>query len=167
MAYPEQAFRLDTGAFRAARVARTTRTAAYWLTLIAIAGACAATIGFTVTRLRDATTTGPRAAPAPRPLPPAPAAAATPVAVWSVTGAASSASRMAARIGKLGYPIASTHAAAWRTRGRLVLYAPGNESAAVALARRLGLDAAVAVHPLDGVEPREIAPAGVLVLIGR
>ena len=164
MASPENLFRLDTGAYNAARAARLTRASLYWLLLIGAAIVVAVVIGLAIEHA-PSLSSGPSSA-APR-LAPAPAATATPVAVWNASGVPGTAGRVAARVQSFGYPIADTRITRSRVHGRVVMFAPGAESAAIALARHLKLDPARAVHPLDGVPASQIAPATLLVLIGR
>jgi hypothetical protein len=176
---------LDTRAFGRARRRRTTLRVAYWLLLVAAAAAVAAILSAAAggaesprkaaepavarstkpartTRRRVVAAAPPglvaagRAAPARR----------TPVAVWNGFGRQGAASAMAARLTRLGYPLAAVGNAPTAVyRRTLVLYTPGQAPAAVALARKLDLPRA-AVGPLDGVRPATIRPARLLVILG-
>jgi hypothetical protein len=100
-------------------------------------------------------------------LPSAPPVTATRVAVWNATRHAASMTQTMHRLAGLGYHVLPGRGPAMHVRGRLVLYVPGNEAAALAVARRLGLNPTRAVHPLDGISPATISPAVVLVVVGR
>jgi hypothetical protein len=164
VASPENLIRLDTGAFHAARAARLTRTALYWLLLVGAAVAVATVIGLVAAHTPSLADGPPNSAPR---LTAAPAPTTTPVAVWNASGLPGAAGRLAARVQTLGYPIAGTRVARTRVHGRVVMFAPGAESAAIALAKHLKLDPRHAVLPLDGVPAADIAPATLLVLIGH
>jgi len=187
---PEHAFRLDTGAFRAARRARRARRAAYWLLLVGIAVLAASLIGLAVMALgsaggaarppaparaatakaRAATVTPAAPAPtAPLPVVPrtgAPAPATTTVAVWNGTRVTGLAGHTADRLRALGYPVGAVgDAPRHRFAGSFVLYGRGQGAAAWALAHRLGLNPRLAVRPFDG--PRKsLGVASLVVVLG-
>ncbi len=165
MASYDPAFRLDTDAYTQARRARTARTSIYWLILILVACGVAAAIAFTASHLFQSSPPGAAATHAA--LAPPPPVAQTRVAVWNVHARPAVVARLTGALAQAGYPIAGTrHARGARVRGTWVMYAPGAESAALGLARALRLKTR-RVAPLDGVDPAAIAPATVLVLIGR
>ncbi len=171
MAYPEHSIRLDTGAFRAARATRIGRGATYWALLAAGAGAVVLALSVVVPRLAQPDT--PRAAgfsvaPAPASTEAvAPAAKETRVAIWNASHNGARAKAIASSLARVGYPIVALRRITMHARGKLVLFTPGSQPAAVALARHLGLNPARAVQPLDGISPATISPAVLLVVIGR
>jgi hypothetical protein len=90
----------------------------------------------------------------------------TQVAVWSLRHSLRPATRMAGRLTSAGYALAATGTSKpGRLRGTWIMFAPGSESAAIAVGRRIGVKP-TRVTPLDGVNPSRIAPATVLVLLG-
>jgi LytR cell envelope-related transcriptional attenuator len=191
VASPEHAFRLDTGAFRAARRARRARRAAYWLLLALLSVLVASLIGLAVmalgsaggapepravqhaaaaarTRVAAAAPTAP-APQAPLPVVPhtgAPAPATTTVAVWNGTRVTGLAGHTADRLRALGYPVGAIgDAPRHRFAGSFVLYGRGEGAAAWALARRLGMNPRLAVRPFDG--PRKaLGVASLVVVLG-
>ena len=97
----------------------------------------------------------------------APPPADTPVAIWNGFGGQGAATTVADRARARGYPVVGVRDAPRRTyRQTYVLYVPGREAAAEALAKRLGLTAAV-VRPLDGIRPTAIKPAQLLVILAK
>ena len=97
----------------------------------------------------------------------APPPADTPVAIWNGFGGQGAATTLADRAQARGYPVVGVRDAPRRTyRQTYVLYVPGREAAATALAKRLGLKAAV-VRPLDGIRPAAIKPAQLLVILAK
>ena len=97
----------------------------------------------------------------------APPPADTPVAIWNGFGGQGAATTLAERAEARGYPVVGVRDAPRRTyRQTYVLYVPGREAAATALAKRLGLTAAV-VRPLDGIRPSAIKPAQLLVILAK
>jgi hypothetical protein len=184
----DASIRLDTGAFGAARRRRAGRTAAYWLLLILGAAAIAAAIAVGTALLDTGTTTarlapqGAKAAPPDAsPATPAPAKGAgrggraaaeqvpppseTPLAVWNGYGGQGAATVVADRAKAAGYTVVGVRDAPRRTyRTTYVLYVPGREAAAKALAQKVGLSEA-AVRPLDGIRPAAIRPAQLLVIL--
>lgn len=164
MASYDPGFRLDTAAFNQARRTRTTRTSLYWLVLIM--AACLVAAGFAVMASRMLNPAPAGHAQGRAALPPPPPPSHTRVAVWNVHGAPGAAGLAAATLAKAGYPVAGTrNTRSRRLRGTWIMYAPGAESPAHGVAAELGLNPK-RVAPLDGVEPKSIAPASVLVLIG-
>jgi hypothetical protein len=101
-----------------------------------------------------------------RKAPPAvPPARETPVVVWNGFGGQGAATAVADRARAAGYPVVGVRDAPRRTyRSTYVLFVPGRETAAKALARKLGLGDA-AVRPLDGIRPAAIRPAQLLVIL--
>jgi hypothetical protein len=188
---PETSIRLDTGAFGAARRRRAGRAAAYWLLLVAGAAVVAGAIAMATMVLQPQVTTArldgraARAAAAPAPTPTAKAAAAkggergraatpavppareTPVVVWNGFGGQGAATEVADRARAAGYPVVGVRDAPRRSyRTTYVLFVPGREAAAKALAGKLGLGDA-AVRPLDGIRPAAIRPAQLLVILAQ
>lgn len=190
MSSPETSIRLDTGAFGAARRRRVGRAAAYWLLLVLGAAAVAGAIALltmlaqpeTTTARLDAkaaratarTATPPKAGAPATPeggrraaAPAVPPAAQTPVVVWNGFGGQGAATAVADRARAAGYPVVGVRDAPRRTyRTTYVLFVPGREAAAKALARKLGLGDA-AVRPLDGIRPAAIRPAQLLVILAQ
>jgi LytR cell envelope-related transcriptional attenuator len=187
VAHPETAIRLDTAAWHAARAARLTRGALYWLILVA--GVTAAGIGIALAGARlEQTVNAGRVAPhhhhsrprtvtlpgAPSPavlaVRSAPAPWRTPVEIWNASGISGWASHTASRLAHAGFRIVGAGNAPSLPRGGIrglwVFYAPGAQAAAVALARRLGADPRRVVRPLDGIRPQAIRPALLVVLRG-
>jgi hypothetical protein len=191
VASPEHAFRLDTGAFRAARRARRVRGAAYWLLLVLGAVLVASLIGLAVMALGSvgggngrpraaahgatararavAAAPAPAAPTAPLPVVPhagAPAPATTTVAVWNGTRVAGLAGHTADRLRAFGYPVGAIgDAPRHRFAGSFVLYGRGQGAAAWALARRLRMNPRLAVRPFDG--PRKaLGVASLVVVLG-
>jgi hypothetical protein len=193
---PDASIRLDTGAFGAARRRRAGRAVAYWGLLLlgaaAVAGAIAlvsmalqpevvpathaARAGGAAGAKAGATTTS--AAPtsvadrapergrtdASAMVPPP---RETPVVVWNGFGGQGAATALANRARAAGYPVVGVRDAPRRTyRATYVLFVPGREGAAKALATKLGL-ADAAVRPLDGLRPAAIRPAQLLVILAR
>jgi LytR cell envelope-related transcriptional attenuator len=166
---PDQLIRLDTGAFRAARAARATRTLAYWVVLCVLAaGICVSIVVVSTALGGDRTALVPTQRTLPAVAGPPPAE--TPVMVWNATRVAGAANRIKIRLANLGYPAdaARAHGLPKKVafKGTWVLATPGNAAAAATVAASLGLDPAERVRPLDGLRPEEIAPAVVLVLVG-
>lgn len=192
MSTPDTSIRLDTGAFGAARRRRAGRAAAYWLLLLAGAAVVAGVIALVATALQPQVTTArldARNARATAPAEPgstgkggAPAKAAergrtatpavppareTPVVVWNGFGGQGAATAVADRARAAGYPVVGVRDAPRRSyRTTYVLFVPGREAAAKALAGKLGLGDA-AVRPLDGIRPAAIRPAQLLVILAQ
>ena len=196
MVHQHEIIRLDTGAFGSARRRRLGRSLAYWLLLLGaaalLAGALAAAFMLlpapspakarlapvkaakgdkqASTAMTTAATKGGATAPAgqreePRGVAPPPAD--TPVAIWNGFGGQGAATTLADRAQARGYPVVGVRDAPRRTyRQTYVLYVPGREAAATALAKRLGLSTAV-VRPLDGIRPAAIKPAQLLVILAK
>ncbi len=165
----EQMIRLDTGAFRDARAARATRTLAYWIVLCVLAAGISVSVvvvstAFSADRERLVATQ--RTLPAIAGPPPAE----TPVMVWNASSVDGAANRLKIRLAGLGYPADAVRAKdlpKGTIRGTWVLSTPGNEAAAAGVAANLGLDPDKRIRPLDGLRPEKLAPAVVLVLVGR
>jgi hypothetical protein len=161
----DPAFRLDTDAYVKARRVRTARTTVYWLALILAACGVAAALALVAGSVLAPSSPGAHAAK-PAPVQPAPPPAQTQVAVWSLRHSLRPATRMAGRLTAAGYALAATRTTKpGRLRGTWIMYAPGSESAALAVGHRIGVKPS-RVTPLDGVDPSRIAPATVLVLLG-
>jgi hypothetical protein len=186
---PDTSIRLDTGAFGAARRRRAGRAAAYWLLLVAGAAVVAGVIALVTTVLQPQVTTarldarnaapvdrapsGKGAAPAKATergrtaAPAVPPAKETPVVVWNGFGGQGAATAVADRARAAGYPVVGVRDAPRRSyRTTYVLFVPGREAAAKALAGKLGLGDA-AVRPLDGIRPAAIRPAQLLVILAQ
>ncbi len=185
MAQPEALISLDTAAFGRARRSRLSRRLAYWLILAAAAAAITALLALAAARLEPtparpgATGAAPAAAavrtaavpprsaiPAVPAVGVAPPPGATPVTVWNGYGGQGAASQAAARLKGLGYPLAAVGNAKRPVFNHtLLLYVPGARAAAVTLARRLGLPR-TSVAPLDGVRPKDVKPARLVLVLG-
>ena len=170
VSHPEHSIRLDTGAFRAARTARAARGLAYWIVLVvgaagvavAIAVAAEALSGSQPARLTRATTA--------ITIPGAPAPADTPVAIWNASRVDGAANRLKIRLDSLGYPAVAAKSRSLPKgglKGTWIFYTPGHAAAATEVAQSLHVKARRSVRPLDGVRPESIAPAIVLVVVGR
>ena len=171
MAYPEHSIRLDTGAFRVARATRIGRGATYWALLATGAAAVVVALSLVVPRLAQPDATPPATfsvtPPAAVVQGQAPAVHLTQVAVWNASRHSAAAKATAKQLATIGYPVVDLRRVSMHARGKLVLFVPGSEPAALALARRLGLNPARSVQPLDGIAPATISPAVVLVVVGR
>jgi len=169
VAHPEQLIRLDTGAFRAARTARAARGLAYWIVLAVAAAGVAVLIavvpGAFGTHTEKLSTTATALE-----VPGAPAPADIPVTIWNATAIDGAANRLKIRLSGLGYPAQaakSHHLPKGGLKGSWVFYTPGHALSAEAVAASLHWNANRSVRPLDGISPESIAPAVVLVVIGR
>jgi hypothetical protein len=161
----DPAFRLDTDAYVKARRVRTARSTVYWLILIIAACGLAAMLAMVAGEVLSPSTPGAHAQQPARPAP-APPPAKTQVAVWSLRHAMHPATKMAATLTGAGYALTGTRTARpGRVHGTWIMYAPGSQSAALAMAHRIGVKP-TRVAPLDGIDPSRLAPATVLVLLG-
>lgn len=170
VSHPEHLIRLDTGAFRAARTARAARGLAYWVVLAVAGAGIAVTIAVVAEALSHAHPSRLTAATTAIHVPGAPAPADTPVEVWNASRVDGAANRLKIRLAGLGYPAAAAKSRSLPKRGLTrtwVFYTPGNAAAARAVALSLHVSARRSVRPLDGISPASIAPAIVLVVVGR
>jgi hypothetical protein len=170
VSHPEHFFRLDTGAFRAARTARAARGIAYWVVLAVGAAGVAVAIALVVGALASARPS--RLTPATKAIdvPGAPAPADTPVEIWNASRVDGAANRLKIRLVGLGYPAAAAKSRSLPKgglKGTWVFYTPGHAPAANAVALSLHVKAKRSVRPLDGISPESIAPAIVLVVVGH
>jgi hypothetical protein len=100
----------------------------------------------------------------------APKPADTPVAIWNASKVDGAANRLKIRLAGLGYPAVAAKSRSLPKgglKGTWIFYTPGNEPAANQVALNLGAHANRSVRPLDGISPERIAPAVVLVVVGR
>ena len=100
----------------------------------------------------------------------APAPADTPVEIWNASRVDGAANRLKIRLAGLGYPAAAAKSRSLPKgglKGTWIFYTPGNAPAANAVALSLHVNAKRSVRPLDGISPQSIAPALVLVVVGR
>ncbi len=103
-------------------------------------------------------------------VPGAPAPADTPVTIWNATAVDGAANRLKIRLAGLGYPAQaakSHHLPKGGLKGNWVFYTPGHAPAASGRGGEPPRNADRTVRPLDGISPESIAPAAVLVVIGR
>ena len=169
MPHPDHVIRFDTGAFRVARTARAARSLAYWLVLSVAAAGVAVGIAVVATTVGHEPTVLPTSAPA-LDVVGAPAPEQTPVAIWNATKVDGAANRLQIRLAKLGYPAqaAKSHGLPkGGLKGTWVFYTPGNSAAAKGVAANLKVNAGRRVRPIEGISPEKLAPAVVLVVIGR
>jgi hypothetical protein len=181
----EQPIRLDTGAFASARAVRLTRALGYWVLLVAVVTVVGTAFAFAARALGGgasarrrpvAARTVARSIAARRspvvpmatvPEGPQLTAARTPVTVWNGFGGKGAASATASRVHAAGYPLATVgNAPRGSYRQTMVYYSAPAHDAAWALAARLGLRPHDAVRPLDGLTPRQIRPARIVVVLG-
>jgi len=170
VSHPEHLIRLDTGAFRAARTARAARGLAYWIVLAVGAAGVAVAIAVVAGALSQAQTTRLTAAAKAIEIPGAPEPADTPVEIWNASKVDGAANRLKIRLAGLGYPAAAAKSHSLPRgglKGTWVFYTPGNAPAAKEVAQSLHVNAKRSVRPLDGISPASIAPAIVLVVVGR
>jgi hypothetical protein len=170
VSHPEHFIRLDTGAFRAARTARAARGIAYWIVLAV--GAAGIAVAFAVAAEALSSSQPAHLASATRAvqIPGAPAPADTPVAIWNASRVDGAANRLKIRLAGLGYPAVaarSRNLPKGGLKGTWVFYTPGHAAAAAEVAQSLHVRARRSVRPLDGIRPETIAPAIVLVVVGR
>jgi hypothetical protein len=169
VSHPEHLIRLDTGAFRAARTARAARGIAYWVVLAVGAAGVAVAIAVVASALAHAPAKLTPAAQA-IDVAGAPPPDSTPVAIWNASRVDGAANRLKIKLSGLGYPAvaAKSHGLPkGGLKGTWIFYTPGNAPAANQVALSLGANAARSVRPLDGISPDRIAPAIVLVVVGR
>jgi hypothetical protein len=169
VSHPEHVIRLDTGAFRAARTARAARSLAYWIVLSVVAAGVAVGIAVVSTTMGKKPTVLRTTASAIE-IADAPAPETTPVAIWNATEVDGAANRLQIRLAKLGYPAEASKSHGLPKgglKGTWVFYTPGNVAAAKGVALNLKVNPALRVRPIDGIRPEKLAPAVVLVVVGR
>jgi hypothetical protein len=170
VSHPEHLIRLDTGAFRAARTARAARGIAYWVVLAVGAAGVAVAIAVVASALARSQPAKLTPAATAIDIAGAPPAADTPVAIWNASKVDGAANRLKIRLSGLGYPAVAAKSRSLPKgglKGTWIFYTPGNEPAANEVALNLGANATRSVRPLDGIRPERIAPAIVLVVVGR
>ena len=170
MSHPEHLIRLDTGAFRAARTARAARGIAYWVVLAVGAAGVAVAIAVVASALARSQPAKLKPAARAIDIAGAPPAADTPVAIWNASKVDGAANRLKIRLAGLGYPAVAAKSRSLPKgglKGTWIFYTPGNEPAANEVALNLGANATRSVRALDGIRPERIAPAIVLVVVGR
>jgi hypothetical protein len=169
VSHPEHVIRLDTAAFRVARTARVARGLAYWIVLAVAAAGVAVAIAVATTMLGHRPTVL-HATASQIALADAPAPETTPVTVWNASPVDGAANRLKIRLSNLGYPAeaAKSHGLPkGGLKGTWIFYTPGNSAAARGVAANLEVNAARRVRPVDGIRPEQLAPAVVLVVVGR
>jgi hypothetical protein len=100
----------------------------------------------------------------------APAPEETAVAIWNATEVDGAANRLKIQLSKLGYPAeaSKSHGLPKRgLKGTWIFYTPGNLAAAKGVAANLRVHADLRVRPVEGITPEQLAPAVVLVVVGR
>jgi hypothetical protein len=171
VSHPEHVIRLDTGAFRAARTARAARSLAYWIVLAVVAAGVAVGIAVVVTAVgHDPNVLSTTARTPAIDLSDVPAPATTPVAIWNATSVDGAANRLKIRLTKLGYPAEASKSHGLPKaglKGTWVFYTPGHAAAGKGVAANLKVNVALRMRPVDGITPAELAPAVVLVVVGR
>jgi hypothetical protein len=170
VSHPEHLIRLDTGAFRAARTARAARGIAYWVVLAVGAAGVAVAIAVVASALARSQPAKLKPAARAIDIAGAPPPAETPVAIWNASKVDGAANRLKIRLAGLGYPAVAAKSRSLPKgglKGTWIFYTPGNEPAANEVALNLGANATRSVRALDGIRPERIAPAIVLVVVGR
>ncbi len=185
MASPTPRIVLDTGAWRRARAERLGKRLALWAIPLGLLAALAALALLAWTALFGGSAPHHRAAvPSRHPLaaavsrnPPAatlqapsaataklPAPRTVAVAVWNTSGASGAAGRAASPLRAAGFRVIAIMNARMHLTRTTIFYVPGGQAAAIAVARRLGLDWR-STAPLDGMSTRSVRPARVIVAV--
>lgn len=175
---------LDTGAWRRARAQRLGKRAALLAIPVVLLAAIAAIALIVWTTLLGGSGTPHGTAGASRPAavgnplnPPAatlqapgaanaklPAARTVTVAVWNTSGSSGAAGRAATPLRSAGFRVVAVMNAKMSLTRTTVFYVPGAQPAAIAVARKLGLDWR-STAPLDGMSTRSVRPARVVVAV--
>jgi hypothetical protein len=183
MASSTPRIRLDTGAWRRARAERVGKRAALWaiplgaVAVLAVAGVLlwGALTGSSGSHHVKAAAAVKHASGATAGNPPAatlqaptavklPAPRTVVVAVWNTSGTSGAAGRAATPLRAAGFRVVSIMNAKMSLARTTVFYVPGAQAAAIAVARRLGLDWR-STAPLDGMSTKSVRPARVIVAV--